>query len=233
MVWRLVIKPTILHYIHTSTRFLNHSSSPTSRVKREKKKRMMETNGETIPMMETPGHEIAQVSRCNSCDPQPWSNIPSNDSFIEDQPNDTPDYADNGWKWTRGGAMKARIVDDWIDVKWIITRLRRKEEFSRWADPGLTEIDGSNHGSVFRHSSDHVRPRLSPVYLDTLLYPRKSLGHDALNEYLRCADRSWYPEATIGRNVSINNNGRSLRGIPGPLGTEKTTTTTPRRRRRG
>lgn len=110
---------------------------------------------------------------------------------------------------------------------------RRNREFSRWADPGLTEIDGSNHGSVFRHSSDHVRPRLSPVYLDTLLYPRKSLGHDALNEYLQCADRSWYPEATIGRNVSINNNGRSLRGIPGPLGTEKTTTTTPRRRRRG
>lgn len=49
-------------------------------------------------------------------------------------------------------------------------------------------------------------------------YPRKSLGHDALNEYLRCADRSWYPEATIGRNVSINNNGRSLRGIPGEGG---------------
>lgn len=39
-------------------------------------------------------------------------------------------------------------------------------EFSN-VDPKLTEIDGSNHGSVFRHSStDHVRPRLSPVYLD-------------------------------------------------------------------
>ncbi|XP_043584388.1 uncharacterized protein LOC122568572 isoform X1 [Bombus pyrosoma] len=44
-------------------------------------------------------------------------------------------------------------------------------------------------------------------------YPRKLLGHDALNEYLRRADRSWYSEATIGRNAPINSNVRGLRGI--------------------
>lgn len=65
----------------------------------------------------------------------------------------------------------------------------------------LTGIDGSNKGSILRRSSDHVRPRFS-TYLNSF-YPRKSLGHGALNEYLRCADRSWwYSEATIGRNAS-------------------------------
>lgn len=56
-------------------------------------------------------------------------------------------------------------------------------------------------------------------------YPCKLLN--ALDEYLRRADRLWYSEATIGRNASINSNGRSLRGIHTLLEKESTTTTTP------
>lgn len=41
-------------------------------------------------------------------------------------------------------------------------------------------------------------------------YPRKSVGHDALNEYLRRADRPWYSEATIGRNARSIVNGFEL-----------------------
>lgn len=72
----------------------------------------------------------------------------------------------------------------------------------------LTGINGSNKRSVLRHSSDHVRPRFSTLF--QRFYPRKSLGRGAVNEYLRCADRPWYSEATIGRNARINSNGPEL-----------------------
>lgn len=135
---------------------------------------------------------------------------------------------------------RGRIGSMW---KWIITRWRGRKgrierEFSRWTPSKLTEIDGSNHRSVFRHSSDHVRPRLYPRLFG---YAFIRVSHSATTHWTniygvrtvrgilrRPSDEMFRSIITVGACAEY----RGREG--GTMGMEQTTTATPRRgRRRG
>lgn len=179
--------------------------------------------------METPSHEMHKITRCNSClrlsaprFPRSWTSVPFESVEWHLRNRSIPERRRSDARWCNR-VNRAKSSESWlrrrIDVGWI-TRIARFEEDTqkrlRQVEFHVNVVHSpKSTGRITGPSSVTPPTMFGHVFLRLFgrFYPRKLLGHDALNEYLRRADRSWYSEATIGRNAPINSNVRGLRGI--------------------
>ena len=114
---------------------------------------------------------------------------------------------------TRRGSRIIVAKEDWISKICLSFRTKIRKRKVKFHVNGIHSPKST--GRITGPSSVTPPTMFGHVFLFQFgrFYPCKLLNHDALDEYLRRADRLWYSEATIRRNASINSNGRSLRGI--------------------